>query len=148
MESLSDKYIKIADPYFFPSELELLKDIPDDIEIKIITYALMLDEYKDKLASFKQKLQDFRDQRFGSVQVKLIKFANRNQTPIHDRALFSLDWGLSFSNSLSQIGAKHDIIARRILSKERETREFDDFWFIGNEAKRGGRVLKVKVLDL
>lgn len=148
MESLSDKYIKIADPYFFPSELELLKDIPDDIEIKIITYALMLDEYKDKLASFKQKLQEFRDQRYGSVQVKLIKFANRNQTPIHDRALFSLDWGLSFSNSLSQIGAKHDIIARRILSKERETREFDDFWFIGNEAKRGGRVLKVKVLDL
>ena len=148
MESLCEKYIKIADPYFFPSELELLKDIPDDIEIRIITYALMLDEYKDKLAVFKQKLQEFRDQRYGNVHVKLIKFANRNQTPIHDRALFSLDWGLSFSNSLSQIGAKHDIVARRILSKEREIKEFDDFWFIGNEAKRGGRVLKVKVIEL
>ncbi|MBU4486140.1 MAG: hypothetical protein KKD38_04360, partial [Candidatus Delongbacteria bacterium] len=105
-------------------------------------------EYKDKLAVFKQKLEEFRNQRYGSVHVKLIKFVNRNQTPIHDRALFSLDWGLSFSNSLSQIGAKHDIVARRILSKEREINEFDDFWYIGNEGKRGGKVLKISVIDL
>ncbi|MFO7809834.1 MAG: hypothetical protein R6V47_00480, partial [Candidatus Delongbacteria bacterium] len=148
MESLSEKYIKIVDPYFFPSELELLKDIPDDIEIKIISYALMLDEYKDKLAVFKDKLRELRDQRFGTVKVKLIKFSNRKQTPIHDRALFSADWGLSFSNSLSQIGAKHDIIATRILSKEREVKDFDDFWFIGNQAKRGGKTLKVSVIEL
>gem|GEM_PF-1343895 len=148
LESMAEKYIKIVDPYFFPSELELLKDIPDEIEIKIISYALMTEDYKDKLAIFKQKLQEFRDQRFGSVQVKLIKFANRAQTPIHDRAIFSSDWGLSFSNSLSQIGAKHDIVARRILSKEREVNEFDDFWFIGNEAKRGGKILKISVIDL
>jgi hypothetical protein len=148
MESMSEKYIKIVDPYIFPSELELLRDIPDDIEIRIISYALMLDEYKDKLATFRQKLQELRDQRFAPVQVKLIKFSNRAQTPIHDRALFSSDWGLSFSNSLSQIGAKHDIVCRRILSKEREITDFDDFWFIGNEAKRGGKVLKISVIDL
>ncbi len=148
IEGMSEKYIKIVDPYFFPSELELLKGIPDDIDIKIISYALMLDEYRDKLAVFKQKLQEFRESRFGSVQVKLIKFASRSQTPIHDRALFSTDWGLSFSNSLSQIGSKHDIVVRRILSKERETTDFDDFWFIGNEAKRGGKVLKINVIEL
>ncbi len=148
IEGMSEKYIKLVDPYFFPSELELLKGIPDDIDIKIISYALMTDDYKDKLAVFKQKLQEFRDQRFGSVHVKLIKFANRNQTPIHDRAVFSQDWGLSFSNSLSQIGAKHDIVVRRILSKEREITDFDDFWFIGNEAKRGGKILKINVIDL
>lgn len=122
--------------------------IPDDIDIRIISYALMTDEYKDKLAVFKKKLQEFRDQRFGSVEVKLIKFANRTQTPIHDRALFSQDWGLSFSNSLSQIGSKHDIVVRRILSKERETTDFDDFWFVGNEAKRGGKTLKINVVEL
>lgn len=148
LESMSEKYIKIVDPYFFPSELELLKEIPDDIEIRIITYALMTDEYKDKLADFKKKLAEFREQRFAAVHVKLIRFANRPQTPIHDRALFSLDWGLSFSNSLSQIGSKHDIVVRRILSKEREVTDFDDFWFIGTEAKRGGKVLKINVIDL
>jgi hypothetical protein len=148
MESMSEKYIKIVDPYFFPSELELLKDIPDDIEIRIITFALMLEEYKDKLATFRQKLTELRDQRYAPVHVKLIKFSNRPQTPIHDRALFSTDWGLSFSNSLSQIGAKHDIVCRRILSKDREVTDFDDFWFIGNEAKRGGKVLKISVIEL
>jgi len=148
LESMSEKYIKIVDPYFFPSELELLKDIPDDIEIRIITYALMTDEYKDKLAEFKKKLSELRENRYAAVQVKLIRFANRPQTPIHDRALFSLDWGLSFSNSLSQIGSKHDIVVRRILSKEREVTDFDDFWFIGTEAKRGGKILKINVIDL
>jgi len=148
IEGMSEKYLKIVDPYFFPSELELLMGVPDDIDIKIITYALMTDDYKDKLTVFKKKLQEFRDQRFGGVQVKLIRFANRSQTPIHDRALFSQDWGLSFSNSLSQIGSKHDIVVRRILSKERETTDFDDFWFIGNEAKRGGKTLKINVVEL
>lgn len=148
IEGMSEKYLKIVDPYFFPSELELLMGVPDDIDIKIISYALMTDDYKEKLAVFKKKLQEFRDQRFGGVQVKLIKFANRTQTPIHDRALFSQDWGLSFSNSLSQIGSKHDIVVRRILSKERETTDFDDFWFIGNEAKRGGKTLKINVVEL
>jgi hypothetical protein len=148
VEGMSEKYIKIVDPYFFPSELELLRGIPDDIDIKIISYALITDEYKDKLAVFKQKLQEFREQRYGSVQVKLIKFSNRNQTPIHDRTLFSQDWGLSFSNSLSQIGSKHDIVVRRILSKEREITDFDDFWFVGNEAKRGGKILKINVMDI
>jgi hypothetical protein len=145
---MAEKYIKLVDPYFFPSELELFKDIPDDIEIRVITYALGLEEYKDKLNEFRKKLAELRESRYAPVLVKLIKFANRSQTPIHDRALFSSDWGLSFSNSLSQIGSKHDIVVRRILSKEREVTDFDDFWFIGTEAKRGGKILKISVIDL
>lgn len=148
LESMAEKYIKLVDPYFFPSELELFKDIPDDIEIRVITYALGLEEYKDKLNEFRKKLAELRESRYAPVLVKLIKFANRSQTPIHDRALFSSDWGLSFSNSLSQIGSKHDIVVRRILSKEREVTDFDDFWFIGTEAKRGGKILKISVIDL
>ncbi|NOR45039.1 MAG: hypothetical protein GQ534_05575 [Candidatus Delongbacteria bacterium] len=148
IEDLSLDYLKIVDPYFFPSELELLNDLPNDIEIKIITYAVTQKNFADKLKLFKEKLKDIRKNRIADISVKLIKFQNRDQTPLHDRAIFSKDWGLSLSNSLSQIGLNHDVIVRRVLNTEREVIDFDDFWYIVNEMKRGGKTLKVKVIDL
>ncbi|MBN2790133.1 MAG: hypothetical protein JXR69_08080 [Candidatus Delongbacteria bacterium] len=148
LETLSMDYLKIIDPYFFPSELELLNDIPSDIEIKIITYAVSQKSYADKLNLFKEKLDYLRRERMGDISVKLIKFQNRDQTPLHDRAIFSKDWGISLSNSLSQIGLNHDILVRRIFNTDQEVQDFDDFWYIVNEMKRGGKTLKVKVIDL
>ena len=148
LEDLSLDYLKIIDPYFFPSELELLNDIPKDIEIKIITYAISQQNFSDKFKLFKEKLKDIRKERLADVSVKVIKFQNRDQTPLHDRAIFSKDWGLSLSNSLSQIGANHDIIVRRTLNAGQEVKDFDDFWYVVNEMKRGGKTLKVKVIDL
>ena len=148
IENLSLDYLKIVDPYFFPSELELLNGIPNDIEIKIITFAISQKSFADKLKLFKEKLKDIRKERIADISVKLIKFQNRDQTPLHDRAIFSKDWGLSLSNSLSQIGLNHDVIVRRVLNTEREVIDFDDFWYIVNEMRRGGKTLKVKVIDL
>jgi hypothetical protein len=148
IEDLSLNYLKIIDPYFFPSELELLNGIPNDIEIKIITFAISQKSYVDKLKLFKEKLKDIRKIRMADISVKLIKFQNRDQTPLHDRAIFSKDWGLSLSNSLSQIGLNHDVIVRRVLNTEREVIDFDDFWYIVNEMRRGGKTLKVKVINL
>jgi hypothetical protein len=148
LEDLSVDYLKIVDPYFFPSELELLNDLPNDIEIKIITYAVTQKSFADKLKLFKAKLKDIRKIRMADISVKLIKFQNRDQTPLHDRAIFSKDWGLSLSNSLSQIGLNHDVIVRRVFNTEREVIDFDDFWYIVNEMKRGGKTLKIKVIDL
>ncbi len=149
MNSMSLSYLKIVDPYFFKSELELLERVPKDIEISILTYAIGIGSYQNKLKEFEAKLAELRKERFAKIKVKIIKFKKQQGTPLHDRALFSEDFGLSFSNSFSQIGQKHNVIIQRIINnKEREVAIFDDFWFLQNEIYRGGKVKKLTIYEI
>lgn len=131
LSEFSGETIKIIDPYFFPSELDLLEDVPKQCNIRILTYALSSSNYKSKLEELKDKLEELRENRFGKVEVKIISFKQKNASPLHDRNIFSDSWGLRLSNSLSQIGRKHDVICTRILNaRERVVDEFDDYWYL------------------
>ncbi|MBN1970088.1 MAG: hypothetical protein JXR48_16520 [Candidatus Delongbacteria bacterium] len=146
---LSMDYVKIIDPYFFETEFKLLELIPNSINIKIISSSLLDKEYNSKLKQFEEALQKFRLSRLGKVEVKLIKYKNSSKTPIHDRAIFSTGWGITLSNSLSQIGNRHDIMVRRIYNHvNAQDNEFNDFWFINNDQLRNGKFKELYILNL
>ena len=149
MELLPLKYVKIVDPYFFSDELSYIDNIPLHINIQIITSSILDTEFKSNLPDFKNKLEKIRKKRLGKFQVKVIKYKNKNGTPLHDRAIFSDDWALSLSNSLSQIGAKYDINFTRIYDyKDREEIGFNDFWYMNNEVGKKGKVKQLFITDL
>lgn len=147
LDHLSADYLKICDPYLFASEIELLFDVPEDLDVKILTFAVY--QNPEKLEKFKAKIEEFRKSRFGRVAVKLVFFKNRTNSPLHDRMIFSKDWGLNLSNSLSQIGATHDVSCSRIYNnRDQEVSHFDDYWFSHNELTVQGKKFNVTVIDL
>ena len=149
IERYSIKYLKIVDPYFFSDELTYLENIPQHVNIQVLTSAIMDSEFKSNLPDFKNKLEKIRKKRIGRFQIKVIKYKNKNGTPLHDRAIFSDDWALSLSNSLSQIGAKYDITFTRIYDcKDREEIGFNNFWFMHNEVGKKGKVKQLFITDL
>ena len=147
IENLSKKYLHIIDPYLFSTEIEYLLDVPEYIEIKIISYAAMTQ--KDKLEKFKTKVDELRCNGRRKVTVRLIKYKQKPGTPLHDRAVFSKDWGISLSNSISQTGHKHDIVARKIIDfHKREEEEFTNYWYLQTDILKGNKAEKLTIIDI
>jgi small GTP-binding protein len=120
------QYIYIVDPYFQEKSLNWLKHINTYIPIKILAY--YIDQEIDLHQTFLTKLKELRKERKSSILVRLIKYKDRKGTPLHDRFIFSGEWGVQLGNGLDAIG-KQDISVTFLGDfKVFKENYFDKYW--------------------
>ncbi|WP_369282215.1 hypothetical protein [Oscillibacter sp. GMB15532] len=143
--ALANKYIYIIDRYFKDSSLQFLNNIPSNISIRILI--------SDDDGNGSKRRNDLRlalsKINTSNLLVKIVhSSAAKSSHPLHDRYVFSEDWGISLSSSLEAIGSD-SIWAFKLEDYHRlQQRYFDYFWntTIGTNVQYGPRVFIVNDL--
>ncbi|MDO9086015.1 MAG: hypothetical protein Q7U53_07410 [Anaerolineaceae bacterium] len=133
----SSEFIKICDPYFYPDQLWLLKIIPSDIQVQILTSlevydkknknnSLTINDEKELIKSIRSELRskynnawlEISSQNPPSTLVVVHGsiFANMDVDKFHDRYIITDKGGLSLGTSLNGFGKKEFFIT--VLSTE------------------------------
>lgn len=122
----ASRYVYFVDPYFNEKSLNWIKQINSHIPIKIILY--YLDQQMEQHTLFIQKLKELRKERKSTILVRLLKYKFQKGTPLHDRFIFTGDWGIQLGNGLDAVG-KQDISITFINGhKQFKENFFDKYW--------------------
>jgi len=120
------RYVYLVDRYFNEESLKWLNTIPEELSVKILLYDI--DQRPGQSEKFYIKLNEIRNRRSGTVQVRILKYRNRDNTPLHSRHIFASNFAIDLDNSLDAIG-RHDILVHvNSNHKELQKKFFDDYW--------------------
>ena len=144
--ALANQYIYIVDRYFKDSNLQFLKNVPNNITIRILI--------SDDDGQMGRKRRDYlrlalAGMNISNLEVKVVNCSSaKSSHPLHDRYVFSKDWGVSLSSSLDAIDS-NAIWAFKLDDYNRlQQRYFDYFWNIplGTRVQYGPRIFTVNYL--
>ncbi len=122
----AQRYVYIVDPYFNLKSLSWIEQVNQGITVKVLLYHL--DNEIEKHHTFITALKRIREGRKSPIQVRFIKFKHTGGTPLHDRFIFSGQWGLQMGNGLDVIGAKDISIGYIKDNKTHQENFFDNYW--------------------
>jgi len=123
--NLSNQYLYIVDRYFKEASLQYLLSIPTGVTVKV----LMSDDgpggsqRRDRLkTALTNNLLPF-------LEIKVVSCTQgASAHPIHDRYVFSTDWGASLSSSLDAIGSNALWVFKIEDYQKLQEKYFEFFW--------------------
>lgn len=122
----AQRYVYIIDPYFGVRTLAWLERINSYVSVKILLYNL--ENQPEEQVAFFSELRKLRQNRQAPIKVRAIKYKNRRGTPIHDRYIFTENWGINLGNGLDAIG-KQDINCSFLANPQANQKIlFDKYW--------------------
>ena len=122
----ASRFVYFVDPYFDEKSISWIKQINSEIPVKILLY--FIDQQIEQHNVFLTRLQELRNGRNAGINVRLLKYKFQKGTPLHDRFIFSGDWGIQLGNGLDAIG-KQDISVNFISETKRfKENFFDKYW--------------------
>ncbi len=133
----TQKYLKIVDPYFGPSQIEYLSGIPNDCKVLIVTTDIYFQV--DDPGKVKQSILDnWQITCKGEIpKIVILVVPKDSEGQFHCRAIATLDAGLNIGQSLNGLGKKTGKLTRLEGkdAKELEDKYINDMlnnnkWFI------------------
>ncbi len=117
----ADSYLKIHDPYFTAADLEILKCIPTDVRVYILTSWLAQEVRASDIDTVQRRYKDawarISDQQPPETHVYILGIKSTRESPMHDRYYISAgDRGIEIGTSRSGLGKKDSYI--RILDPD------------------------------
>lgn len=97
-------YVKIHDPYFGPTEIGLLKSVPMDTQVAIMTSTRDVSKGSEP-ESFRREWRKASSQEPPPTDV-FIYLTEQNKTPLHDRFILCKNAGLWIGTSINSLGRK------------------------------------------
>lgn len=122
----AQRYVYFVDAYFNLKSLSWVDQINPGITVKILLYHI--DNEFEKHHAFITALQRLREGRKAPIIVRFIKYKNTQGTPLHDRFIFTGQWGLSVGNGLDAIGLKDINVSYISDFKIFQNKFFDSYW--------------------
>ncbi|MBV8859772.1 MAG: ATP-binding protein [Acidobacteria bacterium] len=124
LETEATGYLKIYDPYFSPSDLELLKHIHPDVQVYILTTW----KAHKGISPGDRNIENLYRAAWNNIsqspapwtQIKVVGTATNNDSPLHSRYIVTEGAGIIPSTSLSGLGLKDADV--RILDAEESAR--------------------------
>lgn len=151
-ENEKTTYVKIVDPYFTATDLEIIKmilEISDKISIEILTSGETPFNRGNKVAeSYSDHWRGICEQRPPLTRVTIATCArsDRPKSPFHDRWILTESAGIRLGTSLNSIGISKDseISLMSVSEKERIEQDIFDAYFNCSNREKDG--LKIEYL--
>jgi len=110
----AQSYVRIYDPYFTITELDILKCISPDIRVDILTLWKSQEVARGDRATEQRAIEqlyrdawnDISTQEPPEVHIHIVGIQSTRDGPIHDRYIITQDAGVHISSSLSGLGLK------------------------------------------
>lgn len=141
----AQRYVYIIDPYFGVRTLAWLERINSYVSVKILLYNL--ENQPEEQVAFFSELRKLRQNRQAPIKVRAIKYKNRRGTPIHDRYIFTENWGINLGNGLDAIG-KQDINCSFLANPQANQKILFDKYWISRRARFPDKEEEVVTRDL
>ncbi|WP_440111366.1 hypothetical protein [Paenibacillus sp. QZ-Y1] len=110
MSDNATEYVKIYDAYFGPSDLELLKFIPQNVDVRILCSLKQKDlDISVIHERYKQEWRNICDQNPPETKVYIYSTPS-GRTPQHDRFIVTDKAGLVLGTSLNGLGSRDTVI--------------------------------------
>ena len=142
---LCKNYLYIVDRYFKEESLIHLQSIPQGIEVKI----LLSDDDQRGVARRNKLRQSLKNNTYPFVEIKVVTCTHgASSHPLHDRYVFSSDWGASLSSSLDAINSNALWVFKLEDYQKLQQIYFEYFWTkpLGSAVQYGNRSFTVNNL--
>ncbi len=122
---LAKDYLYIVDRYLKSNNLKWLSSIPSGIEVKI----LVSDDDKFGKKRMRKLASELPNLGLNNVEIRVVTCSKGPCShPLHDRYIFSSDWGVSISSSLDAIDSNALWVYKIEDYTKMQQRYFDYFW--------------------
>lgn len=116
-------HLYICDPYFSPTELDLLmliQSVVPDIEITVLTsrHCQRQRQIQSLYEAYRTGWQNISDQNPPKAEIVVIGLEGSEKSPIHDRSILNEQSGVSLGTSWNSVGLSQDSVIRVLSERE------------------------------